>query len=60
MSEALKSPPKLEEGSHFSAAWQGGKGRFLIDGFPRKLDQAHAFDDTVSLAKQFYQCDHLY
>lgn len=25
-----------------------GKHRFLIDGFPRKLDQAHAFDETVS------------
>ncbi|KAL7005036.1 bifunctional uridylate/adenylate kinase [Cystobasidiomycetes sp. EMM_F5] len=24
-----------------------GKHRFLIDGFPRKLDQAHAFDETV-------------
>lgn len=25
----------------------GGKARFLIDGFPRKLDQAHFFEDTV-------------
>lgn len=25
-----------------------GKSRFLIDGFPRKLDQAHSFDETVS------------
>ncbi|CAG8926255.1 unnamed protein product [Penicillium salamii] len=25
----------------------GTKARFLIDGFPRKLDQAHFFEDTV-------------
>lgn len=25
----------------------GSKARFLIDGFPRKLDQAHFFEDTV-------------
>ena len=24
-----------------------GKHRFLIDGFPRKLDQAFKFDETV-------------
>jgi len=27
--------------------WQNGKGRFLIDGFPRKMDQALEFDKTV-------------
>jgi UMP-CMP kinase len=27
--------------------WAGGKGRFLIDGFPRKMDQALKFDETV-------------
>lgn len=27
--------------------WGDGKGRFLIDGFPRKMDQAIAFDETV-------------
>ncbi|KAI1790699.1 UMP-CMP kinase [Ganoderma leucocontextum] len=27
--------------------WQDGKGRFLIDGFPRKMDQALKFDDDV-------------
>jgi UMP-CMP kinase len=27
--------------------WVDGKGRFLIDGFPRKLDQAIGFDETV-------------
>jgi UMP-CMP kinase len=30
--------------------WVDGKGRFLIDGFPRKLDQAIGFDETVCLA----------
>ena len=29
--------------------WQDGKGRFLIDGFPRKMDQALKFDEDVSL-----------
>jgi len=32
---------KLEEKS------SGGKGRFLIDGFPRKMDQAVFFEDSV-------------
>jgi len=30
--------------------WTGGKGRFLIDGFPRKMDQAIKFDDDVCLS----------
>lgn len=25
-----------------------GNNRFLVDGFPRQLDQAYEFDDTVS------------
>lgn len=28
--------------------WGEGKGRFLIDGFPRKMDQALKFDQEVS------------
>jgi len=28
---------------------KSGKTKFLIDGFPRKLDQAHKFDETVRL-----------
>lgn len=34
------------------------KGRFLIDGFPRKMDQAHKFEDSVCPAKLvlFYDC----
>ncbi len=27
--------------------WEGGKGRFLIDGFPRKMDQALKFEEDV-------------
>ena len=27
--------------------WGEGKGRFLVDGFPRKMDQAIIFDQTV-------------
>ncbi|KAF4123575.1 UMP-CMP kinase [Geosmithia morbida] len=35
-----------------------GKGRFLVDGFPRKLDQAHKFEEAVCPAKMvlFYDC----
>lgn len=31
--------------------WTNGRGRFLVDGFPRKLDQAHAFDNDVRRTK---------
>ncbi|KDR81358.1 hypothetical protein GALMADRAFT_239211 [Galerina marginata CBS 339.88] len=42
MAAALKE--KTGEG------WADGKGRFLIDGFPRKMDQALKFDETVCLS----------
>ncbi|KAG5650344.1 UMP-CMP kinase [Sphagnurus paluster] len=32
-----------------SEGWSNGHGRFLIDGFPRKMDQAAKFDETVCL-----------
>ncbi|ETS87721.1 Uridylate kinase [Pestalotiopsis fici W106-1] len=37
---------------------KGRKGKFLIDGFPRKLDQAHKFEESVCPAKMvlFYDC----
>jgi UMP-CMP kinase len=37
---------------------KGLKGKFLIDGFPRKLDQAHKFEESVCPAKMvlFYDC----
>ena len=37
----------LEEG-RTGDGWADGKGRFLIDGFPRKMDQALKFDEDVS------------
>ncbi|KZP24877.1 UMP-CMP kinase [Athelia psychrophila] len=39
------------------AGWSAGKGRFLIDGFPRKMDQAVKFDEEVCTASLvlFYQ-----
>ena len=30
--------------------WTNGRGRFLIDGFPRKMDQALKFDETVCVS----------
>ena len=36
----------LEEGRS-GDGWTGGKGRFLIDGFPRKMDQALKFEEDV-------------
>jgi adenylate kinase family enzyme len=38
--------------------WTDGKGRFLIDGFPRKMDQAFKFDEEVRLSKR-NNCFHL-
>ncbi|WVN88030.1 uncharacterized protein L203_103229 [Cryptococcus depauperatus CBS 7841] len=40
MSETLSSPPS-------TPGWSNGHGRFLIDGFPRKIDQAIKFDESV-------------
>ena len=37
----------LDEG-RAGEGWAQGKGRFLIDGFPRKMDQAVKFDADVS------------
>jgi len=33
--------------SKSGSGWEGGKGRFLIDGFPRKMDQALKFEEDV-------------
>lgn len=32
---------------HDREGWEDGRGRFLIDGFPRKMDQALKFDEDV-------------
>ena len=34
--------------------WTDGRGRFLIDGFPRKMDQALKFDEDVRIPLHFY------
>jgi len=39
----------LKEGRS-GEGWAHGKGRFLIDGFPRKMDQALKFDEEVCLS----------
>lgn len=35
---------------HPGAGWENGHGRFLVDGFPRKMDQALKFDETVCMS----------
>jgi UMP-CMP kinase len=40
--KAAMGESRSEEG------WGNGHGRFLIDGFPRKMDQAVKFDETAS------------
>ncbi|KAG5928107.1 hypothetical protein E4U42_001268 [Claviceps africana] len=51
MTEALSS-------SSSSSRAGKPKGRFLIDGFPRKLDQAYKFEESVCPAKMvlFFDC----
>ncbi|KAF5357832.1 hypothetical protein D9756_001801 [Leucocoprinus leucothites] len=44
MAAALKERDGQDNG------WKDGHGRFLIDGFPRKMDQAELFDDTICLS----------
>jgi UMP-CMP kinase len=41
MRDTLDHPPN-------AAGWGNGEGRFLIDGFPRKMDQAIKFDEAAS------------
>jgi len=47
MKDFLKEPRDGE-------AWADGKGRFLIDGFPRKMDQALKFDETVCVVDELF------
>ena len=37
--------------------WGDGKGRFLVDGFPRKMDQAIIFDQTVGTFLDPISCE---
>jgi len=43
--DALEKPHTADE-----VGWEGGRGRFLVDGFPRKMDQAVKFDEDVCLS----------
>ena len=47
-----------ERSSTSNPGWGDSRGRFLIDGFPRKLDQSHKFEETVCPAQMvlFLQC----
>jgi UMP-CMP kinase len=40
---AMRAALQLKSG----ASWANGKGRFLIDGFPREMDQALRFEEDV-------------
>jgi hypothetical protein len=53
MRDTLKSPPTFPAESPLASNWQNGRGRFLIDGFPRKMDQAIKFDESVSIILSF-------
>ena len=58
MRDALSKEPPVPEGSSLREGWEGGRGRFLIDGFPRKMDQAVKFDTEVceSTFILFFSC----
>ncbi|KAI6103056.1 UMP-CMP kinase [Pisolithus croceorrhizus] len=46
-SKLLENAMAAEIQSRSGHEWPDGKGRFLIDGFPRKMDQAFLFDEQV-------------
>lgn len=58
MRSSLEAPPNFPAPSPLASSWADGKGRFLIDGFPRKMDQAVKFDRAVceSTAVLFFSC----
>jgi len=43
LENAMRATLESKSGS----GWEAGKGRFLIDGFPRKMDQALKFEQDV-------------
>ena len=45
LENAMKAEIEKKSGSE---GWIDGSGRFLIDGFPRKMDQAMKFEEDVS------------
>jgi len=46
LENAMAAAMKVKSGE----GWTDGRGRFLIDGFPRKMDQALKFDEEVCAA----------
>ncbi|SPO27925.1 probable URA6 - uridine-monophosphate kinase [Ustilago trichophora] len=62
IAEALEKQGATEAGhsvpDEHKAKWSDGKGRFLVDGFPRKMDQAIKFDESVCPSQfvLFLQC----
>jgi len=48
LENAMRAAVQSKSGS--GPGWVDGKGRFLIDGFPRKMDQAISFEEDVCLS----------
>lgn len=48
----LENAMRAELAHRNTGVWSNGKGRFLIDGFPRQMDQAQEFDKTVCPASR--------
>ncbi|PFH48183.1 hypothetical protein AMATHDRAFT_66059 [Amanita thiersii Skay4041] len=38
------------QGGRSGSGWSNGRGKFLIDGFPRKMDQALGFEEQVCVS----------
>jgi UMP-CMP kinase len=51
LSNAMAEKLAENEKNNSSVGGTGGKARFLIDGFPRKLDQAVFFEETVCVSE---------
>ncbi len=50
LENAMRAALQSKSGS----GWEAGKGRFLIDGFPRKMDQALKFEEDVRADPLFF------
>jgi len=46
----LENAMRAKLQSKSGPGWDDGKGRFLIDGFPRKMDQALKFEEDVCIS----------
>jgi UMP-CMP kinase len=55
----LENAMRTELQSKSGSGWEDGKGRFLIDGFPRKMDQALKFEEDVrNQPSRLFACMH--